>query len=424
MRPPRPFRYRPRGSTSRVGHESGGRQVLQHHRTPFTRSRFVSDDIDDSRFDSQQFEHDTTVLTPADGHLTDTGPFEALTTDAASSPWDRAHESSDYVASAPAYTPTAVGDASTRRRRSVPATSFLVSAPAGAAPSVTSAAIADEIAVKRSGAHRIPAPPSALKGRVAVVAVAAGAVVAAGQAAIDNAQPAERTETSEYALAAGQAPAAAASAGIVDSSTAAGIVVGQPAAHVDSVPTATSTGAPVTAPSTSAAPQILNIAAPVDLGQFSELLAKGQRFSEEREAREAAARRPLFALPALGTYTSGFGSRWGTLHAGVDIANAIGTPVYAVADGTVIDSGPAAGFGLWVRLQHADGTITVYGHIDSSEVQVGQTVMAGDEIAKMGNRGQSTGPHLHFEVHLTGDSKIDPLPWLASRGIALGPERD
>lgn len=75
-------------------------------------------------------------------------------------------------------------------------------------------------------------------------------------------------------------------------------------------------------------------------------------------------------------------------------------------------------------MQHADGTITVYGHIDSSEVQVGQTVMAGDEIAKMGNRGQSTGPHLHFEVHLTGDNKIDPLPWLASRGIALGPERD
>ncbi|WP_442971125.1 MULTISPECIES: M23 family metallopeptidase [unclassified Rhodococcus (in: high G+C Gram-positive bacteria)] len=278
----------------------------------------------------------------------------------------------------------------------------------------------DETAVKRTGAHRIPAPPSALKGRVAVVAVAAGAVVAAGQAAVDNAQPAERSETSEYALAAGQAPAAAIAA--VPAASTAGIVTDT--SHVDSIPTATSTGAPVTAPSTSAAPQILNIATPVDLGQFSELLAKGQRFSEEREAREAAARRPLFALPAIGTYTSGFGSRWGTLHAGVDIANAIGTPVHAVADGTVIDSGPAAGFGLWIRLQHADGTITVYGHIDSSEVQVGQTVMAGDEIAKMGNRGQSTGPHLHFEVHLAGDSKIDPLPWLASRGISLGAERD
>ena len=167
----------------------------------------------------------------------------------------------------------------------------------------------------------------------------------------------------------------------------------------------------------SQAPQILSVAAPADLSQFNDLLAKGQRFSDERAAREAAARRPLFALPALGTYTSNFGQRWGVMHAGVDVANAIGTPIYAVADGKVIDSGPAAGFGMWVRLQHADGTITVYGHIDSTLVTVGQDVMAGDQIARMGNRGFSTGPHLHFEVHLPGELKIDPLPWLASRGI-------
>ena len=386
---------------------------MQHHRTPFTRSRFVADDSADTSFSA-----DRTVFTPAagNGHLVDTGSLDIVSLGSAaddlpSSPWDRTHESDDYAASAPAY--VASSEADRRQRRSVPATTFLVTPP-------VAATTVDETAVKRTGAHRIPAPPSALKGRVAVVAVAAGAVVAAGQAAVDNAQPAERSETSEYALAAGQAPAAAIAA--VPAASTAGIVTDT--SHVDSIPTATSTGAPVTAPSTSAAPQILNIATPVDLGQFSELLAKGQRFSEEREAREAAARRPLFALPAIGTYTSGFGSRWGTLHAGVDIANAIGTPVHAVADGTVIDSGPAAGFGLWIRLQHADGTITVYGHIDSSEVQVGQTVMAGDEIAKMGNRGQSTGPHLRFEVHLAGDSKIDPLPWLASRGISLGAERD
>ncbi len=72
----------------------------------------------------------------------------------------------------------------------------------------------------------------------------------------------------------------------------------------------------------------------------------------------------------------------------------------AVADGEVIDSGPASGFGMWVRLKHADGTITVYGHINTSTVTVGQKVMAGDQIATVGNRGFSTGPHLHFEVHL------------------------
>ena len=168
---------------------------------------------------------------------------------------------------------------------------------------------------------------------------------------------------------------------------------------------------------------MLAVANPTDLGQFSNLLAKGQRFSEERAAREAAARRPLFVLPAKGTYTSSFGARWGTLHAGVDIANAIGTPIYAVADGEVIDSGPASGFGMWVRVQHADGTITVYGHIDTTLVTVGQKVMAGDQIATMGNRGFSTGPHLHFEVHLAGENKIDPLPWLATRGISLGVEQ-
>ncbi|MBY4127921.1 M23 family metallopeptidase [Rhodococcus fascians] len=257
---------------------------------------------------------------------------------------------------------------------------------------------------RRGGAHRIPLPPTALKGRAAVLAVAAGAVVAAGQAVINDDSPAA-VATSEYALAAGEAPAAAA----VAATTA---------------PQATALDTDSSSASPSQAPQILSVAAPADLSQFNDLLAKGQRFSDERAAREAAARRPLFALPAQGTYTSNFGTRWGVLHAGVDVANAIGTPIYAVADGKVIDSGPAAGFGMWVRVQHADGTITVYGHIDTSTVTVGQSVMAGDQIATMGNRGFSTGPHLHFEVHLPGELKIDPLPWLASRGISLGPEMD
>lgn len=257
---------------------------------------------------------------------------------------------------------------------------------------------------RRGGAHRIPLPPTALKGRAAVLAVAAGAVVAAGQAVVNDDSPAA-VATSEYALAAGKAPAAAAVA-------------------ATTTPQTTEIEADSSSATPSEAPQILSIAAPVDLSQFNDLLAKGQRFSEERAAREAAARRPLFALPAQGTYTSNFGTRWGVLHAGVDVANAIGTPIYAVADGKVIDSGPAAGFGMWVRIQHADGTITVYGHIDTSTVTVGQDVMAGDQIATMGNRGFSTGPHLHFEVHLPGEVKIDPLPWLASRGISLGPEMD
>ncbi|MCQ4118183.1 M23 family metallopeptidase [Rhodococcus tibetensis] len=254
----------------------------------------------------------------------------------------------------------------------------------------------------RRGAHRLPTPPSALKGRAAVLAVAAGAVVAAGQAAVTGSSS-DSSDHSEVALAS-------------DESSVIGTTAEPQAAQFSTVAD--------TVGSESNAPQVLNVANPTDLSQFSNLLAKGQRFSEERAAREAAARRPLFVLPTIGTFTSNFGSRWGTLHAGVDIAAPIGTPIVAVADGEVIDSGPASGFGMWVRLKHADGTVTVYGHINTSTVTVGQKVMAGDQIATVGNRGFSTGPHLHFEVHLGGENKVDPLPWLASRGISLGPEMD
>jgi murein DD-endopeptidase MepM/ murein hydrolase activator NlpD len=126
-----------------------------------------------------------------------------------------------------------------------------------------------------------------------------------------------------------------------------------------------------------------------------------------------------FVKPAQGTFTSGFGARWGAAHNGVDIANAIGTPILAVTDGTIVEAGPATGFGLWVRLRHTDGTISVYGHVDSFSVHAGQQVGAGQQIARMGNRGQSTGPHLHFEVWQNGSQKIDPKPWLAARGITL-----
>lgn len=143
------------------------------------------------------------------------------------------------------------------------------------------------------------------------------------------------------------------------------------------------------------------------------------REEAERLAREEAARRPAVVFPADGIFTSGFGARWGTNHNGIDIANAIGTPIRAVTNGTVIESGPASGFGLWVRIQQDDGTIGVYGHVDQSLVAAGQAVRAGDQIATMGNRGQSTGPHLHYEVWQAGGAKIDPAPWLASRGIPI-----
>jgi len=127
-------------------------------------------------------------------------------------------------------------------------------------------------------------------------------------------------------------------------------------------------------------------------------------------------------IPTSGRVTSCYGARWGTMHYGVDIAAPIGTPIYAPEAGVVLQAGPASGFGLAVYLQHADGSITLYGHINSYSVNTGQQVSAGQQIAQVGNTGQSTGPHLHFEVHQGGlyQSRTNPIPWLAARGMPLG----
>jgi murein DD-endopeptidase MepM/ murein hydrolase activator NlpD len=149
-------------------------------------------------------------------------------------------------------------------------------------------------------------------------------------------------------------------------------------------------------------------------------LAHGVAFAQERAQREARLQQPLFVMPVKGVFTSNFGYRWGVLHAGIDIANAIGTPIHAVSDGVVIAAGPTAGYGMWVKLRHADGTVTLYGHVNTAMVSVGERVMAGDQIATVGNRGNSTGPHLHFEVLLGGSQRVDPVPWLAKRGLSVG----
>ncbi|OZG29777.1 peptidase M23 [Williamsia sp. 1138] len=130
--------------------------------------------------------------------------------------------------------------------------------------------------------------------------------------------------------------------------------------------------------------------------------------------------RPKTAAPTYGTLTSSYGSRWDTTHYGLDIANVIGTPVVSTSDGEIIESGPADGFGLWIRVLQDDGTIGVYGHINETLVSAGQRVQAGEQIATVGNRGYSTGPHLHYEVWQQDGLKLDPAQWLSNRGIDIG----
>lgn len=126
-----------------------------------------------------------------------------------------------------------------------------------------------------------------------------------------------------------------------------------------------------------------------------------------------------FVKPVAGTFTSGFGTRWGEMHGGIDIAAPIGTPIRSVTRGTVTTAGPASGFGLWVKVRHPDGTVTVYGHMNTITAGVGERVSAGEQIATVGSRGQSTGPHLHLEVwpHGVRSQRVDPLAWLAAHGI-------
>ncbi|AFZ46155.1 Peptidase M23 [Cyanobacterium stanieri PCC 7202] len=128
-------------------------------------------------------------------------------------------------------------------------------------------------------------------------------------------------------------------------------------------------------------------------------------------------RRPFngYIWPARGTFTSGFGPRWGRMHRGIDIAGPVGTPIVAAADGEVISSGwNSGGFGNWVRIRHSDGSITLYAHNSRNHVRRGQQVRQGQLIADMGSTGFSTGPHLHFEIH-RGGRAVDPMGHLARR---------
>ncbi|MDT0276067.1 M23 family metallopeptidase [Blastococcus goldschmidtiae] len=134
--------------------------------------------------------------------------------------------------------------------------------------------------------------------------------------------------------------------------------------------------------------------------------------------------------PTAGTVTSGYGSRWGAPHAGVDIAGPRNTPIYAAADGTVVRAActsaycdrdgnlSLAGYGNLVELDHGGGVTTRYAHLSAYTVTAGQGVSAGALIGFQGSTGNSTGVHLHFEVRTDGAS-VDPVPWLASRGVDL-----
>jgi murein DD-endopeptidase MepM/ murein hydrolase activator NlpD len=144
-----------------------------------------------------------------------------------------------------------------------------------------------------------------------------------------------------------------------------------------------------------------------------------QRLAELAASR--AAREPQTVLPAQGRMTTCFCMRWGSMHYGIDLAGPLGTPIHSATDGVVLRAGPASGYGNAVYVQDADGNVHVYGHMRYYDVEAGQIVHAGDQIAKIGNEGQSTGPHLHYQINrgsMTG-RPIDPEEWLADHGVVI-----
>jgi murein DD-endopeptidase MepM/ murein hydrolase activator NlpD len=134
------------------------------------------------------------------------------------------------------------------------------------------------------------------------------------------------------------------------------------------------------------------------------------------EAKRKAERRWVSAI-AGAAFTSGWGMRWGRMHQGNDFGCPVGTPVVAMSKGTVTFVGQESGYGNKVEIEYWDGTVSYYAHLDSFDVTVGQQVEAGQVVAKSGNTGHSTGPHLHLEIHPNGGPAVNPAPWLHARGI-------
>jgi len=118
-----------------------------------------------------------------------------------------------------------------------------------------------------------------------------------------------------------------------------------------------------------------------------------------------------FAKPVTGIVTSRFGARWGSTHTGTDIGAPTGTSIKAAASGTVLFSGWKGTLGKFIVVNHGNGIQTYYAHCSSLLVSVGDTVSAGQVIAKVGSTGRSTGPHLHFEIRLNG-SALNPQSYI------------
>ena len=148
--------------------------------------------------------------------------------------------------------------------------------------------------------------------------------------------------------------------------------------------------------------------------QFQALFQQWKRLDQVRGGAIAVpSQKPVEGV----SFTSGFGVRsdpfrgTAAMHAGVDLAGQIGTPVYATADGMVDWANWRGGYGNLIELDHGKGIATRYGHLSAILVHPGQRVHRGELIGRMGSTGRSTGSHLHYEVRIDGRA-VNPIPYL------------
>ena len=130
------------------------------------------------------------------------------------------------------------------------------------------------------------------------------------------------------------------------------------------------------------------------------------------------------------SFTSGYGVRsdpfrhGAAMHAGIDLAGPIGTPIYATADGVVSEAGyNNGGYGNLVKIDHGRGIETRYGHLSAILVSPGQRIVRGQQIARMGSTGRSTGSHLHYEVRIDGRA-VNPIPFMKSTDYLLAMQKN
>lgn len=169
-----------------------------------------------------------------------------------------------------------------------------------------------------------------------------------------------------------------------------------------------------------ASPQTSDPASDPSVGQGADALGGSAKAAAAQVNTQASTVAPLDDYVKSASF--GQAGSWASgRHTGQDFAAPTGTPVHAVTAGTVVKAGFEGAYGNQVVIDHGDGTCSQYAHLSTIDVSPGQHIPTGTTVGTVGSTGNSTGPHLHFEIRTTPQygSAIDPIAWLAQRGVSV-----